>query len=109
MLEQILLTFLERAYPNGHCFMADNNPKHTSKASKDFLKEKGISWWRNPAESPDCNPIESLWHELKEYNRCIIKPTTNPQLIDGIKQFWETVTATSILTTLRRFYLKLLN
>jgi len=29
---------------------------------------------------------------LKEYNRRVIKPTTKEELIDGIKQFWETVT-----------------
>ena len=60
VLEQTLLSFLERAYPVGHQFMADNDPKHTSKAAKDFLEEKGVSWWRTPAESPDCNPIKNL-------------------------------------------------
>ena len=44
VLEQTLLPFLERAYPDGHRFMADNDPKHTSKAAKDFLEEKGVSW-----------------------------------------------------------------
>ena len=94
VLEQTLLPFFERAYPDGHRFMADNNPKHTSKAAKDFLEEKGVSWWRTPAESPECNPIENLWHKLKEYNRRVIKPTIKQQLTDGIKQFWETVTVT---------------
>ena len=72
--------------------MADNDPKHTSNEAKKFLSENKVTWWRTPAESPDCNPIENLWHELKEYNRRVIKPTTKEELIDGIKQFWETVT-----------------
>ena len=24
-----------------------------------------MDWWRTPPESPDSNPIENLWHELK--------------------------------------------
>jgi transposase len=44
-----------------------------------------------PAESPDLNPIENLWHELKEYIRREVKPRTKEQLIDGIEAFWTTV------------------
>ena len=48
VLEQTLLPFFERAYPNGHRFMANNDPKHTSKAAKDFLEENpSIGGWRN--------------------------------------------------------------
>lgn len=37
------------------------------------------------------NPIENLWHELKEYIHREIKPTTKRELVDGIIQFWTTV------------------
>ena len=37
------------------------------------------------------NPIENLWHELKEYLRRVVKPKTKDQLISGIFEFWETV------------------
>ena len=66
VLIQTLLPFLQRVYPDGHCFMADNDPKHTLNKAKDFLITKGVNWWRTPAGSPDCNPIANLWHELKE-------------------------------------------
>ena len=52
---------------------------------------KSINWWRTPPESPDLNPIENLWHELKEFIRREIKPTTKDQLVHGIKTFWKTV------------------
>ena len=91
VLQQTLLPFLQQTYPEGHRFMADNDPKHTSNEAKDWLTANGVDWWRTPAESPDCNPIENLWHELKEYNRRVVKPTNKQQLIDGIQQFWETV------------------
>ena len=38
------------------------------------------------------NPIESLWHEMKEFLQHEVKPKTKQELITGIEQFWETVT-----------------
>lgn len=72
-------------------FMQDNDPKHTSRRAGLWLDEKNINWWKTPAESPDLNPIENLWHELKEYVRRVIKPRTKQELISGILQFWDTV------------------
>ena len=71
--------------------MQDNDPKHTSKLAQEFMVNNNINWWRTPAESPDLNPIENLWHELKEYIRRETKPTTKAELIQGILEFWETV------------------
>ena len=67
--------------------MADNDPKHTSRYAQQYLEEKRINWWRTPAESPDLNPIENMWHELKEYIRREVKPKTKEELIDGIDAF----------------------
>jgi transposase len=72
--------------------MQDNDPKHTSRCAKSFFDEKGVKWWKTPPESPDLNPIENLWHKLKEYIRREIKPHNKQELIDGVIQFWNTVT-----------------
>ena len=48
----------------------------------------------SPPESPDLKPIENLWHELKEYLCRVVKPMTKDRLLDGIEQFWKTVTVT---------------
>ena len=71
--------------------MADNDPKHTSGAAQEFLDEMDVFWLRTLAESPNLNPIENLWHELKEFLRREVKPTTKQDLIDGIQEFWKTV------------------
>ncbi|KAL5491451.1 hypothetical protein EMCRGX_G016738 [Ephydatia muelleri] len=98
ILNTTLLPFIARKFPSSHRFMAahrfmaDNDPKHTSKLAQQFLKEKRVNWWRTPAESPDLNPIENLWHELKEYMQREVKPKNKEELINGIKAFWRTVT-----------------
>ena len=92
ILQECLVPFCHRMYPDGHRFMQDNDPKHTSRRAQRFFQETEINWWRTPPESPDANPIENLWHELKDYLRREVKPTTKQQLVDGILSFWQTVT-----------------
>ena len=92
ILDQALLPFLEEVYPDGHRFMQDNDPKHTSRLAKAFMIEKSVNWWPTPAESPDLNPIENMWHELKEFIRREVKPTSKDELVEGIKAFWSMVT-----------------
>ena len=91
ILEKTLLPFVDEVYPDGHRFMADNDPKHTSRMAREFLTENGVNWWRTPAESPDLNPIENLWHELKEYISREVKPRRKEELVEGIERFWITV------------------
>ena len=91
ILRDTLKPFIEEVYPDSHRFMQDNDPKHTLRCAVEFFRDNSINWWKTPAESSDCNPIENLWHEMKEFLRCEIKPTTKQQLIDGIHSFWRTV------------------
>ena len=87
ILERSLLPFIREVMPQKHCLMQDNDPKHCSKVTKEFFTEKGVNWWKTPPESPDCNPIENLWHELKEFIRREVKPKSKQELVTGIQQF----------------------
>ncbi len=71
--------------------MQDNDPKHTSRIGKKFLEDNGIHWWKTPPESPDANPIENIWHELKYFICWEVKPKNKEELIEGIIEFWKTV------------------
>jgi hypothetical protein len=92
ILDSTLLPFVKEKMPSGHRFMQDNDPKHTSRYAQAFYEATSINWWKTPAESPDMNPIENMWHELKEFIRRVVKPKRKEELIQGIRQFWSTVT-----------------
>ena len=92
ILEAALIPFFDQVYPDGHRFQQDNDPKHTSRYAKDYIEEKEINWFKTPASSPDLNPIELIWHAVKDYLRNEFKPKNLGELKAGIKEFWATLT-----------------
>lgn len=68
-------------------YQQDNDPKHTSKLTRDWMESVGLEPMEWIAQSPDLNPIENLWsildQELKHR-----KPNNEAELFEILKEGW---------------------
>ena len=103
IVQSTLVPFVRDVFPDHHQFMQDNHPKHTSRHAQYYLLESRINWWKTPPESPDLNPIEKLWHQLKAYLRREVKPRNEQQLVDGILNFWDAVDTAKCIKYIKHF------
>lgn len=90
ILKEVMLPYAKENMPLRWTFMQDNDPKHTSRKAKGFFREQKINLLEWPSQSPDLNPIENLWKDLK--NAVALKKTSNKQILwDTLKKEWEAI------------------
>ncbi|KAK3571029.1 hypothetical protein QTP86_001280 [Hemibagrus guttatus] len=65
----------------------DNDPKHTSKSTSEWLKKNKMKTLEWPSQSPDLNPIEMLWDDLKKVVHAQ-KPSNVAELQQFCKVEW---------------------
>ena len=79
-------------------FLQDNDPKHKSRLVQNWLFSKGVRCIDFPPYSPDMNPIENLWYDLKKRVGARNGRTVD-ELIQHIEHEWE-ATDTDFLVSL---------
>ena len=83
-----LVSSAHQFWPKGQWwFQQDNWTVHTAGTSRDWFHNHGVDLIEWPAWSPDLNPIEELWNDLKRrvYGR---HPRTMEQLEQFITEEW---------------------
>lgn len=73
-------------------FQHDNDPKHTSKLVKSYLAKKRVQVLQWPPQSPDLNPIEHLWAEVKRHLRNF-RPSNKEELKAKIEEVWKSISS----------------
>lgn len=78
-------------------FQQDNARCHASKSTKKWLERNAIMVFPHPPSSPDVNPMENLWAELKRRIRSRPRlPTSVEELKRAVLEAWDSLTVEDI-------------
>jgi hypothetical protein len=99
ILAHNLLPSARSFFPSGQWyFQQDNAPIHTAALVQRWFHEHGVTMLDFPPWSPDLNPIENLWADLKRRVEAR-HPRTTEELEQILKEEWQ-ATSTTLLANL---------
>ena len=100
MSENLLPSARALKMKRGWVFQHDIDPKHTARATKEWLRKKHFKAMEWPSQSPDLNPIENLWREMK-----VRVAQQQPQNITALEELcmeeWANIPATVCATLVK--------
>ncbi|KAK3554572.1 hypothetical protein QTP70_025523 [Hemibagrus guttatus] len=86
--ENLLQSILDLRLGRRFIFQQDNDPKHTAKITKEWPRDNSVNVLERTSQSPDLNPIEHLWRDLKmAVHRS--PPSNLMELERSCKEEWE--------------------
>ncbi|KHJ95407.1 hypothetical protein OESDEN_04647 [Oesophagostomum dentatum] len=90
IIERVFLRFNRIAYHGYAQLVHDNAPQHTSGFTTRKLEEWKVRTMDWPPESPDLNPVELVWGNMKSYIRKNARTVND--LRDAVLEYWRTLT-----------------
>lgn len=87
ILETRVMAHMQENHGDNGVYMHDSAPCHTAKLCTKFLSDNNISILKWPGNSPDLNPIETLWAIIKDRLSKLENNTRN-MLISNIIKVW---------------------
>ena len=90
VLEQYMLNDADSFIGDDFVFQHDNAPIHTACSTRQWLRDNNVTVLEWPPNSPDANPIENLWRDVKTAaNRH--HPRMQEELWEAVSEAWQTI------------------
>lgn len=101
ILDKNLRGVVERLYEHEEWYlMQDNSPIHNANRTYEYLEKKGVSLLDWPAYSPDLNPIENVWGEMKRRLQ-FCRPRNAVELQKCVENIWNNLSEEYITNLLK--------
>ena len=95
LLEETVVPYLKKLQAKKRkkfVFMQDNAPSHKTKMVMQFLEDSKLDVFNWPPQSPDMNPIETVWAIIKARRKKLYgRATSRDELIKQVKDIWKTL------------------